>query len=376
MQRIEEHRKSMKENSMARLELKTVRKIKISNIDDERGLLEFELSRMHREAKKNALLAEAEDRIAQRSEKNTQAREDFDMIGSIEEYERNALIEEAQAELLEDEKEKQKKQRLLGDFGRNFHGYISRPGQNTSQMNQTKIRKDFEKKVKYYTLPTAHKVVNPRVKRQIDIEKRRQETELDGMVRQFSERQNPKFMAEEIDPLLKSIQDAEKVQSQHSFDNFELGFGQSWRPRSLRRKSRMSQIEHYNYINNLLPRVSEQMAPELGHKDRRGQFVDPSKQEALLQQLGLDEEDRLNTDFESIFNPDGSLRAEHGLKADGAVLNIHDSKLSRYVKSDQNRFVDVEVTPGELFDEMKASQVIRNSSTLLEDLSPAATPVL
>ena len=88
-----------------------------------------------------------------------------------------------------DEKEKQKKQRLLGDFGRNFHGYIrwvqncqvlqiqthSRPGQNTSQMNQTKIRKDFEKKVKYYTLPTAHKVVNPRVKRQIDIEKRRQE---------------------------------------------------------------------------------------------------------------------------------------------------------------------------------------------------------
>ena len=88
-----------------------------------------------------------------------------------------------------DEKEKQKKQRLLGDFGRNFHGYIrsaeiclgflmqvySRPGQNTSQMNQTKIRKDFEKKVKYYTLPTSHKVVNPRVKRQIDIEKRRQE---------------------------------------------------------------------------------------------------------------------------------------------------------------------------------------------------------
>ena len=48
----------------------------------------------------------------------------------------------------------------------------------------------------------------------------------------------------------------------------------------------MSQIEHFNYINNLLPRVSEQTAPELGHKDRRGQFVDPSKQEALLQQLG------------------------------------------------------------------------------------------
>ena len=79
--------------------------------------------------------------------------------------------------------------------------------------------------------------------------------------------------------------------------------------------------------------------------------------------LGLDKDDRLNTDFESIFNPDGSLRAEHGLKADGAVLNIHDSKLSRYVKSDQNRFVDVEVTPAELFDEMKASQVCRISTS-------------
>ena len=73
--------------------------------------------------------------------------------------------------------------------------------------------------------------------------------------------------------------------------------------------------------------------------------------------LGLNKEDKLNTDFESIFNPDGSLRAAHGLKADGAVLAIEDSKLSRYVKTDRDRFVDVEVTPAELFNEMKASQV-------------------
>ena len=37
---------------------------------------------------------------------------DFQTIGSIEEYERLALIEEAQAEMLEDEKEKFKKQSL------------------------------------------------------------------------------------------------------------------------------------------------------------------------------------------------------------------------------------------------------------------------
>lgn len=73
--------------------------------------------------------------------------------------------------------------------------------------------------------------------------------------------------------------------------------------------------------------------------------------------LGFDKEDKLNTDFESIFNPDGSLRAAHGLKANGAVLAIEDSKLSRYVKTDRDRFVDIEVTPAELFNEMKASQV-------------------
>ena len=36
-------------------------------------MLEYELQRMHREAKKNALLAEAEGRIQARADKNTQA---------------------------------------------------------------------------------------------------------------------------------------------------------------------------------------------------------------------------------------------------------------------------------------------------------------
>merc|ERR1711990_449973 len=110
--------------------IETVKKMNISNLNDEKGFLEWELDRMHREAKKNALLAEAENEIMDVGDRNTQKKKDFQTIGSIEEYERLALIEEAQAEMLEDEKEKFKKQRLLDDFGRNFHGYISRPGQN------------------------------------------------------------------------------------------------------------------------------------------------------------------------------------------------------------------------------------------------------
>jgi len=351
--------------------IETIRKHKLTNIDDERGMLEYELQRMHREAKKNALLAEAEGRIQARAEKNTQQKEDFNVIASIEEYERKALIEEAQADMLEDEKEKQKKQRLLGDFGRNFYGYISRPGQNTSQLSQSKLRKDLERKVKYYALPRSHKLITPHVKRQIDIEKRRQETELESLIKEFGERENPKFTTNEIDPLLKSIQNAEKLKNANSFDTFQPGFGQAapWRPRSGRNQSRMSQIDHYNYINNLLPRISEQASTELGQKDRRGLFVDASKQDALLAQLGLDKDDKVNTDFESIFNPDGSLRAEHGIKADGAILDIDDSKLSRYVKTNHVRFTDVEVSPNELFNEMKASQVMRNSSSMFEDES-------
>ena len=74
-------------------------------------------------------------------------------------------------------------------------------------------------------------------------------------------------------------------------------------------------------------------------------------------ETGLDKDDKVDTDFESIFNPDGSLRAEHGIKADGAILDIDDSKFSRYVKTNHVRFTDVEVSPNELFNEMKASQV-------------------
>ena len=150
--------------------------------------------------------------------------------------------------------------------------------------------------------------------------------------KEFGERENPKFTTDEIDPLLSklnrtwkmlnlcdtrtrisetfkslsssgktlvfveqtinvclgSIQNAEKLKNQNSYDNFELGFGQAapWRPGSKRSEARLTQIDNYNYINNLLPRISEQKAPEIGHKDIRGLFVDVTKQDELLAQLG------------------------------------------------------------------------------------------
>ena len=96
------------------------------------------------------------------------------------------------------------------------------------------------------------------------------------------------FVKKTINVYLGSIQNAEKLKNQNSYDNFELGFGQSapWRPGSKRSEARLTQIDNYNYINNLLPRISEQKAPEIGHKDIRGLFVDASKQDELLAQLG------------------------------------------------------------------------------------------
>ena len=54
--------------------IETVRKMNLSNLNDERGFLAWELDRMHREAKKNALLAEAENNIMDQGDKNTQER--------------------------------------------------------------------------------------------------------------------------------------------------------------------------------------------------------------------------------------------------------------------------------------------------------------
>ena len=34
------------------------------------------------------------------------------------------LLEEAEFEIIEDEREKVRKNQLLGDFGKNFHGYV------------------------------------------------------------------------------------------------------------------------------------------------------------------------------------------------------------------------------------------------------------
>ena len=129
---------------------------------------------------------------------------DFRGIRSIEDYERDALIQEAKAEIVDDEKEKIKKQSLLGDFGRNFHGYISRPGQNSSQLGQAKLKKELGRPIQYLK-PKTTNVPNPRVKRLVDIEKMRQKFEFVDLVRKFGEKENPKFMAKEIDPLLSKL---------------------------------------------------------------------------------------------------------------------------------------------------------------------------
>jgi len=38
-----------------------------------------------------------------------------------------------------------KRDRLLEDFGRNFHGYISRPGENMTSISEKKIKSEFSR---------------------------------------------------------------------------------------------------------------------------------------------------------------------------------------------------------------------------------------
>ena len=49
----------------------------------------------------------------------------------------------------------------------------------------------------------------------------------------------------------------------------------------------MSALDHFNYINNLLPRINEQSVMTVGHKDRRGIFVSEADRDGLLRKLGI-----------------------------------------------------------------------------------------
>merc|ERR1711990_1008838 len=81
--------KALERNLFGPNGIETIKKIKLSNIDDERGFLEWELNKMARETKKNALLAEHENIDTAKDDRSSQQLADFRGIRSIEDYERD-----------------------------------------------------------------------------------------------------------------------------------------------------------------------------------------------------------------------------------------------------------------------------------------------
>jgi len=210
--------------------------------------------------------------------------------------------------------------------------------------------------------------MNPRVKRLIDMEKMKQEHDLENKVKFFGEQPNPQFTTPEMDPLLKSIEISNQRRTTESGTELDFDFGRQahWRPRSNRRQSRVSQLDHFNYINNLLPKINEQATMEIGHKDRRGIFVAEKDRDDLLSKLGISGEDALN-DYEATFAPDGHIRTALTLQEDEAQKQVKDIDKTRYIKTETKRFFEVELTPKQIFDDGKASQLIKENSIIFEE---------
>jgi len=348
--------------------IETTKRVAIDELDDQVAMLEFELNRMSREAQKNALLSENQD-IRQAGSAGAARTVKLTGVHSDE----LDLIEEAEFEIMEDERETTKKNQLLADFGKNFHGYISRPGQNSSSMSEKKIKKEYSRVNQYYYQSNI-KRVNPRVKRLLQVEKMKQEDVLNEEVVQFGKQQNPAFDHGNPDPLIRVL---EKHDSKNRLSmNSEVAFGRPkiWRPSSVKRAGRKTALDDFNLLNVRLPRIVETKTRSIGHRDERGVFVSEQNKADLLAKLGILDTDQAGNEIarrgsvwdigqvEDTFAPDGHIRTALTLP-NNTQSEIEDVRKSRYVKPDRPRFFDIEITPSELFNSNTASRVIIDSAS-------------
>jgi len=82
--------------------------------------------------------------------------------------------------------------------------------------------------------------------------------------------------------------------------------------------------------------------------------------------LGISGEDALN-DYEATFAPDGHIRTALTLQEDEAQKQVKDIDKTRYIKTETKRFFEVELTPKQIFDDGKASQLIKENSIIFEE---------
>lgn len=334
--------------------IETTKRFAIDELDDQRAMLEHDLYRMSREAQKNALLAEsghADDVV------RTVKIDGNDSDGEI--------MDEAQFEFVEDEREQIRKQKLLGDFGKNFHGYISRPGQNTSSVNENKIKKEYSRNRNYFH-QSSIKRTNPRVKRLLEVEKMKQNQILKEEIEMFSKIKNPQFDEGHVDPLQKVLRKHESRVRKLS-TGIEFGRQTNWRPKSKRRESRRTALDDFNLLNVMLPKLTDRRATGVCHKDRRGVFVTEENKSQVLADLGIlgsDENDNDRArkgsvwdlgDVSNTFAPDGNIRT--ALTMGVIDESIDEMKKSRYVKPDKPRFYDIEVSAHDIFSHQTGSRV-------------------
>ena len=89
-----------------------------------------------------------------------------------------------------------KRDRLLEDFGRNFHGYISRPGENMTSISEKKIKSEFSRtslhrynilRITFSSFFRSSRVkrTDPRVKRLRAVEDLKEQTLIEAEIDRF-----------------------------------------------------------------------------------------------------------------------------------------------------------------------------------------------
>jgi len=315
----------------------------MNEYDDERMLVEFQLERLQRELAKNALLGDREQL------RSVAASGTFD--------DDNDVFEDIEYEFIEDKADALKRDRLLEDFGRNFHGYISRPGENMTSISEKKIKSEFSRT----SLQRSSRVkrTDPRVKRLRAVEDLKEQTLIEAEIDRFRMRSSQ---------YVDNDGQQEWGRPRKTRPKRNVDYPVRWGPGVKQKAKNRSILDDFNYFNILLPalRDQKQIGNSVSHKDARGVFLNEDNREELLARLLKDRngESGDGSDAESTyipepFAPDGNFRTALTMPESSEAM-LENAQMSRYVKSNKKRFFDEEIRASALFSHDASSSSINS----------------
>ncbi|CBY18372.1 unnamed protein product [Oikopleura dioica] len=251
--------------------ISTVCRTKMNEYDDERMLVEFQLERLQRELAKNALLGDREQlrSVAASGTFTIRGRMLSSYSGGALESDHprrsftfdddNDVFEDIEYEFIEDKADALKRDRLLEDFGRNYHGYISRPGENMTSISEKKIKSEFSRSSLHRS--SRVKRTDPRVKRLRAFEDLKEQTLIEAEIDRFRMRSSQ---------YVDNDGQQEWGSPRKTRPKRNVDYPVRWGPGVKQKAKNRSILDDFNYFNILLPalRDQKQIGNSVTHKVR------------------------------------------------------------------------------------------------------------